>query len=464
MMATIAVLGPLEIDGQPAALRARGARGLVELLALRTGRLVSISTISEALWDENPPLTARKGIQVHVSAVRKVVGREAIETVGQGYRLRVPPGEIDALCFEELAAEGRNCLLAGLTEQAVSQLDRAIDLWRGDPVPDLTEAEIGRAMATRLCELLLNAQEDRFDALLALGEHTSLVAELRHAVLAEPLREHRWAQLMVALYRSDRQTEALRTFQELHKRLATLGVGPSSTMKNLESAIVRNSPELDWAPPSATRTSAHEATKRSSLPAPASRFIGRLEELARASDYLVHNRLVTLTGVGGSGKTRLAIEVARRRSGLHRDGAFFVDLAALSTSSPDAVATFVGRAIGLSGENAPDGDGGVASLGTTLARLDALVVLDNCEHILWGCAEVVAELLRLCPQLRILATSREPLGIEGEQRCKSQASLFHRSTQHWLGISSTVSRSNSLSTVRAPVGWRSTSRTPTRAC
>jgi site-specific DNA recombinase len=415
--ATISILGPLEIDRRPAVLRSKGARGLIELMALRTGRTVSISAITEALWGDDPPATSRKGVQVHVSALRKVVGQETIETVGQGYRLRIPPEAIDASCFEELANEGRRCLVADLPGEALAFLDQAIELWRDEPIPDLTDAEIGQAMAARLREIRLNAEEDRFEAALALGEHSSLVPELQHAVAVEPLRENRWAQLMLALYRTGRQADALRTYQDLHKSLVELGIGPSPKIANLEKAIALNSPELDWEPRSAPPTSRRRGPDMpSSLPVPATRLIGRLDELAAADVYLAQSRLLTLTGAGGSGKTRLAIEAGRRRCSLHRDGVFFVDLATLSTTSANAVAGFIAQAIGLADEESPHAEWTTESLGRALVPLDALVLLDNCEHVLSSCAEVVAGLLRLCPRLTILATSRAALGIDGEQR------------------------------------------------
>lgn len=419
MMETIAILGPLEIDGEPAALRSKGARGLIELMALRTGRTVSVSAITEALWGDDPPVTSRKSIQVHVSELRKVVGQGTIETIGQGYRLRIPPGEIDASCFEELASEGHQRLIADLPGEAVAVLDRAIDLWRDEPIPDLAEAEIGRAMATRLREIRLNAEENRFDALLALGEHSSLVPELEHAVIAEPLREHRWAQLMLALYRTGRRAEALRTYQDLHKKLVDIGIDPSLSISNLEKAIALSSPELDWVPPSAPKTSRHRLPQPPNpLPSPPTRLIGRLNELAATDEYLAQSRLLTLTGAGGSGKTRIAIEAARRRSGLHRDGAFFVDLSTLSRSTTNAVPTLIAQAIGVAAEGPSHTEWTAESLGRALSSLDALLLLDNCEHLLPDCAEVVAELLRRCPGLTILATSRAALGIDGEQRFK----------------------------------------------
>ena len=393
------ILGPLEAvgdDGHTLSVRGRQARVVLARLTIDANEVVSLDQLIDAVWQESPPSAAQGALQVHVHSLRKVLGAERIVTGAPGYALRIDEGDVDAVLFSRLVREGEQLVEAGDHSGAVAVLQRALDLWRGPALADFVYEPFAQQEAGRLEELRLVALERRFDADLALGRHATVVPELEALVAAQPLRERFRAQLMLALYRSNRQADALDTYRQARAALVDgLGIDPGPELRDLEQAILRQDPELDLPAtvPPGLRLS------------PPSSLIGRDLEQAAVTALLrrPETRLVTLTGAGGVGKTRLALAAADEVG-----RAIFVDLAPLS--DPEHVLPTIAAAVG-----AED-----ASVGSIAERLDAspagspLLVLDNLEHIR-DAFPVVADLLAAAATVRVLATSRVPLRLAAEQ-------------------------------------------------
>ena len=295
-------------------------------------------------------------------------------------------------------------------------------LWRGEALAGAAVDGEAGARATRLQELREAAAEDRIDVDLARGRHDVLVAEAEAMVVAAPLRERRWGQLMVALYRSGRQADALRAYQSARRTLADqLGVEPGPELRRLEAAVLAHDealavpPPVPAAPAPATATPAPApaaAPTERRLRRPLTACLGRDAERARLERLLDDGqRLVTLVGPGGAGKSRLALEVAHALDSRLPDGAWWVELAPVSVG---AVMGALARTLGLDVTGAVEPEEGAARLGSVLAHRRAVVVLDNCEHVIDEAAVLVDGLLARAPDLRVLATSREGLAVPGE--------------------------------------------------
>ncbi|MBO0731957.1 MAG: AfsR/SARP family transcriptional regulator, partial [Acidimicrobiaceae bacterium] len=242
----VQLLGSLavSVDGAPVSVKGAKERAVLSLLALRAGSAVSVDELIEGLWGPEPPRSAMKALHNYVSNIRRVLPAGSVVTVPGGYRAGWPPEHVDALRFERAIVNARRALATDPSASAAI-LQETLALWRGSPLVDLTGSSLGIAEATRLAELRRGAEEDLFDARLAAGEHGEVVADLELAVRREPLRERRWAQLMLALYRSGRQGEALRAFTRLSKVLAEeLGIGPSAELCRLETDILHQAPSL----------------------------------------------------------------------------------------------------------------------------------------------------------------------------------------------------------------------------
>jgi DNA-binding SARP family transcriptional activator len=250
------VLGSLEVeaDGGSVVLGGQKERLLLALLLTRPNQVVSVEALLRGLWGEQPPPTAAKTLQSHVMRLRRALepGRvrgaagEVLVTREPGYLLRVAPGGLDAARYEELAADGRRALADGSVELAGSLLREALGLWRGQAFEEFTGSDVVVAEAHRLAELRLVALEDRLEADLRLGRHRELVAELEGLVRDQPLRERLWAQLMLALYRSGRQADALAAYQRARKVLVEeLGIDPGAELGRLHAAILAQDPGLD---------------------------------------------------------------------------------------------------------------------------------------------------------------------------------------------------------------------------
>jgi predicted ATPase/DNA-binding SARP family transcriptional activator len=389
-----AILGPVEArrpDGTLVALGGPQLRGLLALLALDAGRVVGAARLIDGLHGEHPPEGAAEALQSQVSRLRRRLRDGGapdglVEFTPAGYRLAVDPQDVDVHRFERLAAQARATLDPA---RKLALFDEALALWRGPALDGLAAPPV----AARLAELRLAATEDRAEAGLALGRHDRLVPELRELTAEHPLRERLAAQLVRALHGSGRAAEALDVFAGIRERLADeLGADPSPALADAHLAVLRAA-----APAPARR-----------VPVPLTGFVGRAE-LDRLTDALRDARLVTLTGPGGAGKTRLAIEAAARETG----EVCFVELAT-TTDVPRTVLAALGlREQGVLAPGAPPDP--ADRLATGLADRPLLLVLDNCEHVVAGAARLVHRLLRECAGLRVLATSREALGLTGEK-------------------------------------------------
>ncbi|WP_247672169.1 BTAD domain-containing putative transcriptional regulator [Micromonospora sp. M61] len=400
------ILGPTQVvlaDGREVPVGGPRLRALLALLLLDAGRVVSAERLIDGLYGEHPPRGAANALQSQVSRLRQALpaGHDPVEFHPAGYRLAVDPDDVDAYRFERLAEAGRRALADGDWPRAAAVLREALELWRGPALADAVGAAGAPAQAARLDELRLAAIEDRVEADLALGAQSALIAELRELVVAHPLRERSRGQLMRALAALGRPAEALAEFEDARHTLADqLGVDPSAELAAVHLAVLRGE----------EREAAEQA-----LPSQLTTFVGREEELKRVGDLLGERRLVTLTGPGGAGKTRLAIEAAGRVDGEVR----FVELAGLADGSdvPQAVLSALGlRDAGLRAPAEP-GRQSTDRLVEALAERRLLLVLDNCEHVIANVARLAARLLSACPALRVLATSREPLGLAGEALC-----------------------------------------------
>jgi len=379
---------------------------------------VATEVLVDHIWGEEPPASATKAVHKYVSEIRRTLGigvDGALSTEGPGYVLRLPPGAVDARRFEALVTAGRRLADA----EAIQALEEAESLWRGAALDEFADLEWARPSAQRLDEQRLAAAERRLGLLVTVGRPADALPELDTLVLEHPLREELCAQLMLACGHTGRRGDALAAYQRLRRSLADeLGIEPSSRLRELEQQIL----EGDLAGGHVTGTtggepqSAHRSMptasirQRGRLPIPVSVFIGRSDLLERVGAALVDSRLVTLTGPGGSGKTRVAVEVARSAEERFDSATLFVDLSVVD--APEFVVRAVADADGL-----PDQPGIDVSVlvQESLSSRPTLLVIDNCEHLLTAVAELAATLLSTCPKLTVLATSREPMGIAGEQ-------------------------------------------------
>lgn len=410
--AEVRLLGVLEVltEGVPVEMRTAKVRAVLAMLALHPGQVLSAERLAAGLWGDTSPPSAANTLQGYISQLRRVLGRDAIVTRAPGYLLALPAEAVDVRRFERLVTEGRAALDAGRAIDAATLLEQALALWRGPALDEFIYEPFAQAEAARLEELRLVAIEELVESRLALGSHVGLVGGLRALIDQHPLRERLWGQLMQALYRCGRQAEALRTFSELRGRLGEeLGIEPSPELRRLEEAMILQKPELEWRSPGGTTAGVGEApVTRHNLPAPRSSFVGRNEEQRELEKLTATAAIVTVVGPGGSGKSRLALEVARRLSSNHTGGTWLVELA--SVSEPALIAQAVADSVGVREE---PGRPLTESLADALERR-TLLVLDNCEHLVEAVAALVDTLARAAPNLTVLATSREPLRVDGE--------------------------------------------------
>jgi predicted ATPase/DNA-binding SARP family transcriptional activator len=450
----------VEADGGPVILHGLLEEALLARLALEPGRTVSSGRLIGDLWGEKVGLDPTSNLWTLVHRLRRALGADGglVRRASGGYALTLPPDHVDVGRFEMIVGQVHDRSAPLTVDQGRSLLRQAFGLWRGKPLAGLENLPFHRAQEARLAAAHLALAVELVDAEIAAGKHAEVVSELEGLVAEYPFEERLWAQLMTALYRCGSQTAALRTGSKLRTMLADeLGIGPSPMVQALEAAILAQDPKLDWSPTSeptplslaaaaAVRPerasdfgaqgvndlgrpeprSQHQtgglpvgfpglwspdrAEPANNLPQYLSTFVGRPAELAEIRSLVNSSRLVTLTGAGGSGKTRLALEVARRLLDTSNRGVFFVDLAPIAEADqvPGALAAAMGA-------RQKAGRSLTELLVEVLADQDLLIILDNCEHLVDACAKLADRLNRSCPQVHLLATSREPLGIDGER-------------------------------------------------
>jgi DNA-binding SARP family transcriptional activator len=417
---TLRVLGPLEVEvgGRPLEVPSRLERAVLVALAVRVGRAVSVDYLAGALWGEDLPVSWRKSIQVRLSNLRQrldqagvVDVRQVLATATDGYSLRLGGQHVDATRFEALFEQGRQALLEGEALIAERALAEALQLWRDDPLPELADTATGQAEAARLIELRHIAQEERADAALALGRHAEVVGWVEAALVDQPLRERRWAQLMLALHRSGRQAEALRAYQRARDLLVSeLGIEPGPALARLEQAVVAHDPELDVDPRHAARRSTVDLRDRSPSVAWARRhaevpLVGRVAEWQglrgahAASVSAQQSAAIAVTGAAGMGKSRLVAELCLEAAAA---GATVIRGQAL----PDVPLSLVRSVVqsvdtGLTADAAMDAPAVVDRLGDVLEAAAAdqplLIVLDDLQ---WADPLTVAVARRLLDRFR----------------------------------------------------------------
>jgi predicted ATPase/DNA-binding SARP family transcriptional activator len=389
----------------------RKVRAVLADLLLHAGHPVAVATLIDDLWGDALPVNPTATLQTRISQLRRALddaepgARDIVRTQAPGYLLAAAPDSVDAGRFRALVARARQT--ADLRKRAATLAD-ALRLWRGPAYADFAADPFARAAIDRLDEERLAVQEAYAEARLDLGEHAELVAELTELVERYPLRQRLRAVQLRALYRAGRQPEALDSYMQLRRRLRDEhGLDPSAELVALHKAILYEDPAL--APPRTT------PARRMTLPAATTPLIGRAAAMADIVERLEICRLVTLTGAGGVGKTSLALAVARQIADRATDGPWLVELAELDAAlaGPAEVAAAIAGAFGNAGANV---DGAVGQLAAEIGNRPALIVLDNCEHVVEATAQVSARLLREVPGVKILATSREPLAVVGEHR------------------------------------------------
>ncbi|HEV2239863.1 MAG TPA: BTAD domain-containing putative transcriptional regulator [Streptosporangiaceae bacterium] len=408
------VLGTLAVwtgDGRLVAVPEAKVRALLADLLLHRGRPVSADRLIEDLWGDDLPVHPANALQSKVSRLRQALenaepaGGELVVSRSPGYLLQLDGGAVDERRFAALTER------AGATQDPrdrAALLADALALWRGPPLAEFADAMFAQAAIVRLEEQQLAALEEQAEARLALGEHSLLAGEIGELVARHPLRERLRAAHMLALYRAGRQAEAVNSYLELRSRLAgDLGLDAGPGLAALYQAILEHAPGLQGAPAPPTLA----ARRRSNLPAMLTDMVGRTAAVAELRALLNERRLVTLTGPGGVGKTRLALEMATQSADAFPDGIWLVELAGPNLAGVGTPADAVMAVLGIRDNSAKDP---ADLLAEVLRASRMLLVLDNCEHLVDQAAKLTIRLLQAAPGLQVLATSREPLMLTGE--------------------------------------------------
>jgi len=413
----VRLFGELEAvaEGVPVPVHGAKQRALLALLALQRGRPVGADRLIDVLWGDGQASNPANALQAQIGQLRRTLGASAILTSEAGYALAVGPDDVDVLRFGQLVAEGRRLAGDGEAALASAALGEALGLRRGEPLAEFAGAGFAADERAYLDELTLVAVETRAGADLMLGRHGELAAEMEALCRQHPLRERLWELYILALYRAGRQAEALRAYTEVRDRLVDeLGIDPGPALRKLQARILAQDPSLAPASP-APVPAAGPPRSAGNLRAQLSRFVGRDAELRQLRAAVRSSRLVTLIGPGGVGKTRLAVEAAAALREEHPDGAWLVELAGVA--EPGGVAPAVAAALGAGVAVLPGAQpaGSATDLIVRyLAGRSLVVVLDNCEHFIGEAAALADTLAGAVPGLRLIATSREPLGVPGE--------------------------------------------------
>ncbi|MGI8873588.1 MAG: BTAD domain-containing putative transcriptional regulator [Egibacteraceae bacterium] len=419
------VLGPVEVADEQARLALGSFRQRTILaVLLAAGEVVPADRLVDAVWGARPPAAAATTLRSHISQLRRDLkdlepdGGSAIVTASGGYRVDLDGHDLDAGVFEALARRAA----AALPEDpatAEQLLDEALTAWRGPAFGELGDHPMVRAEAVRLEQLRAGAAADCMDARLALGRHREVIGELESALVTEPLDERVHGQLMLALYRAGRQADALAVYEGLRERLRDeLGIDPSPDLQRTHRRLLRH--ELQDAndrAPTVMSTVTLEPRSASlaigdsrRLPARHIELFGRDETTAAVTELVVAHPLVTITGPGGVGKTRLVEQVGREIADRFDDGVVACELSAVR--DPDSVVPAMVAALNIvhPGPREPR-----EALVAAIGQRRVLLLLDICEHLLPSVADLVEALLHGCPRLGVLATSREPLRLPGER-------------------------------------------------
>ena len=397
--ADLGVLGPLRVvaSDREVPITRPGYRRTLSWLLFDAGRSVDRDVLIERLWPDDVPETARNTLQHYVSGLRKVIGRDRIRTVDGGYAIDLAGTRVDVTEFTTLAEGAHRASRDGYVERAVSLSDSALALWRGRPFQDIAETDEVTVEIRRLERLRQQIDEIRLAALIDMGSPELAIPDIESLVLAHPLREQLWELLMLARYRIGEQAEALRAFREAKRLLADrVGLDPGPGLTLLEQQILLQDPAL-------TDT---VATRRTNLPPAESPLVGRTTDVDALTSLVAAGPVVTITGSPGMGKTHLATEVARSMLDEFEDGVWLVSLRA-GASLFDVIRA-VSEGVGT------DAGGDFDALTTHLRHLNALIVLDNAEHVAEACRRIMASSLRGAQGLHFLATSRSPIGISSE--------------------------------------------------
>ncbi|WP_148616530.1 AfsR/SARP family transcriptional regulator [Nocardioides rubriscoriae] len=404
----IRLLGPIEV-ATPDGIVALGPprqRAVLAMLALAAGEVVSTDRLVDGLWAEAPPNNPLAALQVFIHGLRKTLrgatGQELVSRDAPGYRLTVGPGATDVARFLDLHRQAREARTAGRMGDARDRLEEAERLWRGPALADVLSAPFAQAEAVRLDELRLSAQEDAYDVRLALGEHAAVVDPLARAVDDHPMRERFWGQLMTALYRSERQGEALAAYSRARDQLADeLGIDPGSALQALELAILRQDPAISAPQPGRTAPVASRARTR--VPVPATPTFGRDQLVAEVVTLLRRPdvRHVCLTGPGGSGKSRVAALVANDVAEAVAGAVVYLPV----TERTEPAQLVTEASLALTGTDDADA--------LTDFEGPGLIVLDNLESLA-SPGSLVSDLVARTRDVTVLATSRVPMRIRAE--------------------------------------------------
>lgn len=412
------VLGPLAVtrSDEPLDLGGSRVKALLATLLIAHGKVLTTDRIVDAIWGEHAPNSAVATLHSYITRLRRTLEPDRppraptglLDRQGPGYVLRVRPESVDSERFAALAERGAR-LLPDDPPAAAESLATALALWRGPAYADLGDADVASAEIARLENARLAARQDHAAARLSMGAAVQAVGELESLVREHPLAERSWELLALALYRNGRQGDALTALRTAREQLIEeLGVDPGPSLRAMEAAVLRQDPALDWRASKEAATIAEPAKPREParprLPAPLTRLIGRDAAVGAVKDLLTVHRLVTITGPGGTGKSRIALEIARQHQ--DGDGPWLALLA--DVTDAELLPTAVGAAMGTAITGSTD------HLAASIGDWETLLVLDNCEHLVDAIAPLAETLLSRCPGLRLLATSREPLSIAGE--------------------------------------------------
>lgn len=403
------------IDGQPLDIGHARQRCVLVALLVDVNHRIPLEQLVDRVWSNRPPFSARSSLTSYVSRLRRLLAKvpgAAISREPGGYVLVADPSCVDLHRFKSAVAEARATVEP---VEAARLFDRALDLWQGEPFPSLDTPWFVEVRNALKAELLL-AQLDRNDVALRAGRHGELLVELTAAHAAHPLDERLAGQLMLAQYRCGQQADALQTYRHTRRRLVEdLGIDPGSALQRVHQQILAGEIEEAMAAPAAPKRAAAPRELAGGGPSSGllrrvTTFVGHEQESARIMHALREGPLVTLAGVGGVGKTRLAWEVALREQDRFQEGAWICELGPLDNG--DAVGHTVAAALRLRHQQ---GLGIEDSVIEYLRAREVLLVLDNCEHVLEATAKLVGRIVQHCPSVSVLATSRQPLGIEGER-------------------------------------------------